>query len=82
MQGLIKEGLFILFIFLSLVSKGQTKDELKKQKLEIENEIKKRKPKQRNVFREKLLIVFFVGNFSFSFWKIFCLFLKGQQMKE
>ncbi len=40
MQGLIKEGVFILFIFLSLVLKGQTKDELKKQKLEIENEIK------------------------------------------
>ena len=40
MQGLIKEGVFILFIFLSFVLKGQTKDELKKQKLEIENEIK------------------------------------------
>ncbi len=40
MQGLIKEGIFVLFIFLSLVLKGQTKDELKRQKLEIENEIK------------------------------------------
>ena len=40
MQGLIKEGIFVLFIFLPLVLKGQTKDELKRQKLEIENEIK------------------------------------------
>ena len=40
MQGLIKGGAFILFIFLSLILEGQTKDELKKQKLEIEKEIK------------------------------------------